>query len=721
MKHRNFGEIFKNAAGTVFLLAAAFFVCSTLVSMRAVLADPVAGVQYSETANAPQSPRAGTTAASPRGGRGNANAANNSARTGGAVATAPRTVAGRGTASRGTAGQTGTARTVVQRSGAGVARTASGGRTVAARTGMIGTVGTGTRVALRGDAIRASTGISTSNSYLAGKLYTGNYSNIIDSTTGLISADAYNNCLEGYYTCMDEICTVRNAAQRRCACAGRVKAFAEAEKKLESANEELIKVAGDLALLIATKGKDISAAFQLTEAEQVLNCVSWQEAYKQGTWTHGSEDSEAYKWCTSHGIYTNADTCAKPDYCKSTGTGSNNFGFDIDNLNSNSSDILASLKSWADAKDKTLTITENNSDALDMSFANMVNVVGGLSLNSNLANSQIKDSLAETWGYELFEYAHNNVCNRVLDSCFNGIYEACGTPSGGSANIRPCSNGSTVCPYNYNSYISVNTSSGDYQLNFVSPKSGTNSNSATCYGYTTTNGDPYQTLRGPVADARRSILQKYALDANADCDAYGEQLRTTAQNVGYQKVAAQQALQKKRLEFAQAEENAKVSDSVSAKTNFSTCLSEIIDCYTSNESQSGWSTTRIKTYCAQVANIPTCYEQMVCNPSNSIIAAVIDVVDSTNCADDVANKTSTCRNVVHLNEILNGVAKGTYATSPAAGDSAQLREACLKQAGVEDVRNWCKPPANASAYTDKCVATACNSGYNLSNGVCVSQ
>ena len=32
----------KNAMGTVFLLAAAFFVCSTFISMRSVFADPIA-------------------------------------------------------------------------------------------------------------------------------------------------------------------------------------------------------------------------------------------------------------------------------------------------------------------------------------------------------------------------------------------------------------------------------------------------------------------------------------------------------------------------------------------------------------------------------------------------------------------------------------------------------------------------------------------------------
>ena len=60
MKSRNFAEHCKNAMGTVFLLAGAFFVCSTLVSMRAVFADPIAPASTTTVA-VPQSPRAGAT------------------------------------------------------------------------------------------------------------------------------------------------------------------------------------------------------------------------------------------------------------------------------------------------------------------------------------------------------------------------------------------------------------------------------------------------------------------------------------------------------------------------------------------------------------------------------------------------------------------------------------------------------------------------------------
>ena len=538
---------------------------------------------------------------------------------------------------------------------------------------------------------------SNTYTYLQSKLYTGNYSNIIDSSTGLISAEAYNNCKESYYACMDEICTARNAAQRRCACAGRVKAFAEAEAALEQANEELIKVSGELALLIATKGKDVSQAFQLTDAEKVMNCVSWKEVTDQ----YGESSDEAVKWCNNHGIYgTNGSalsSCSKPEYCSETG---NNFGFDISSIDGNSSDILASLQSWAKAKENTLTILTEDNNSLTSAFENLTSVVGSLAgIDGAFADSSnLKDSLAETWGYELFEYAHNNVCNRVLDSCFNGIYEACGTPPTGGTK---CGNGRSQCPYNYNSYISV-SNTGEYELKFIEPNTGyTASNSATCFGYTTASGDPYVDLRGPVADARRSIMQQYALDANADCDAYGEQLSTTAQNIGYQKVAAQQALQQKRLEFYQEEKETTLNEATTAGTNFNECLSEIFDCYeTQADSEPNWTSARIKTYCAQVANVPHCYETMICNPSTSQFRAIIDEQDNTSCNNSQNYEENTCRNVVTLNEILNGVNGAVVTTGEdplcigedaSKCNSANLREQCLLNNWVEEIREWEKP------------------------------
>lgn len=776
MRSQKIANSIKNAMGTVFLLAGAFFVCSTLLSMRAVLADPIAPVY--DTVMAPQATVAGATSratngrattsrANPRGNgatsratvaRTATNVSNSRATATRNVSNARATTNSRAVASRSTgavasrstatrnvsnARATTNARAVASRNVATRGVTTRAGatntRSVRARTATTDAA-SNARVSLQGSAIRGSKSTpTTSYSYLTSKLYTGNYSNIIDSTTGLISNEAFTNCMESYYTCMDEICTARNSAQRRCACAGRVKAFAEAETALESANEELIKVSGELALLIANKGKDVSEAFQLTEAEQVMNCVSWQDVTNQ----YGANSEEAIEWCYAHGIYgsngANLSTCSKPSYCTSSG---NSFGFDVSNLDGSGSDIMASLQSWADAKEKTLTIMTDDTDSLTSAFDNLSSVVSGMAgIDGALTNAEdLKDSLAETWGYELFEYAHNNVCGRVLDSCFNGIYEACGTPPSGG---RKCSNGASQCPYNYNSTITVNNT-GTYELNFVTASSGyTSSNSASCFGYASTSGDPYSNLRGPVADARRSIMQKYALDANADCDAYGEQLRTTAQNIGYQKVAAQQALQQKRLEFAQEEEETTLTAAIEAGTNFNECLSEIYDCYeTQSSSNPNWPDARIKTYCAQIANVPHCYEEMICNPSVSKFKAVIDDADSKQCNNTQDYTTNTCRNIVTLNEILNGTGAefGAGFDPRTSTDSVAIREQCLRDAGVEDIRIWSTDVATnvrctvaetyevdknaAIAYRDAkggtCIVKQCNAGFTLENGKCVS-
>lgn len=793
MKSRNFAEHVKNAMGTVFLLAGAFFVCSTLLSMRAVFADPIAPVAtVSETPTVssartsgnvrasarPASSRStssnivtrGTTTANPS----NATVARGvtSRTTAVRTTTAPTTTTARTTTatgrpsasvSRGTANTVSrgtTSRNVVSRGTTNtVSRVAANNtaRTVRSRTA---TAPATSRVSLQGSAIRGSKASVNSNTYtyLQNRLYTGNYSNIIDSSTGLISAEAYNNCMESYYACMDEICTARNAAQRRCACAGRVKAFAEAEAALEQANEELIKVSGELALLIATKGKDVSQAFQLTDAEKVMNCVSWKEVTDQ----YGSNSEQAQDWCFNHGMFdgkgNGQNPCNMPEYCESS---HNNFGFNIDELDGTSSDILASLQSWAKAKENTLTILDTDDDGVLEAFENLTSVVGDLAgIGGALSDSEnLKDSLAETWGYELFEYAHNNVCNRVLDSCFNGIYEACGTPPSGGTK---CGNGRSQCPYNYNSYISV-SNTGSYELDFIEPDTGyTASNSATCFGYTSASGDPYADLRKPVADARRSIMQKYALDANADCDAYGDQLSTAAQNIGYQKVAAQQALQQKRLEFYQEEQETIASDFTTARSNFNECLSELYDCYTTQEtSQSNWSTSRIKTYCAQVANVPHCYEEMICSAPNNSLQAVIDKEDDPEkeCNNSLDYETNTCRNIITLAEILDG----GYARDAVAGSSTALREACLQSVGIDGVRNWsstntnggwsatncpagqhlegnsCVPNTKSCTHSDPnaqsatqtwntgtqswsgCTLTACKSGYTVQNGACVQE
>lgn len=724
----------KNAMGTVFLLATAFFVCSTFISMRSVFADPVAPANaLPQRSSQRQSPRANATSrattARTTASRASATTETPKAATVSRGTNANRTVSSRGTVTtRGTttATRTGTAsRNVISRGTTG--RTTASNRAVRARTGS-----TQSRVSANGTLMAGSrSGTSTQYSYLASKLYNTSYSDIVDSSTGLISADAYSNCMESYYACMDEICTARSDTKGRCSCAGRAISFLEAETALETANEELIKLSGQLSLLIATKGKgdDLASAFSLTDAEKVMNCVSWKDAYAECNKNNATKDSCMKKWYDEHPTYdstgnlvTSSYTTA-PSYCSNSG---NNFGFDISSIDGSGSDILAQLVAYADAADLAKQYTVNDEDSLLTKYGNISGVVDALAgvIEDDTTNTASLDALANKWGYELFEYAHNNVCGRVLDACFNGIYEACGTPvsvteSDGTKHNK-CANGATSnCPFNYNTYISVDET-GDVALNERGASNATSQTSASCFGYTTytntstarlttttSSTDPYATLRGPVADARRSIMQKYLLDANAACDAYGTSIKTAAQNINYQRIAAQQALEQKRLEFKQEAEATTLANAQSAIDNFNECISEIWDCYDeySDDDDNRWTTARIKAYCSQVSQVPHCYETMICSPLQTQLVAVVDKADSQACTYSNDYNENTCRNVVTINEVLYGTGQdasnaldnwdsvGTVRVS-----SAAVRENCLERAlgcsSGDDttycLRNWKK-------------------------------
>ena len=696
----------KNAMGTVFLLAAAFFVCSTFISMRSVFADPIAPVNVVQNTGR-QSPRANATT--------RANAARTTvSRAPGAIAQPRTTVASRGTANRSVSSRSITPTRSGNVSSRGVvSRSNTANRTTTNRAVRARTATTPSRVSASGSVMAGSrvAGTSTNYTYLSSKLYTGSYANIIDSSTGLIAADAYANCMESYYTCMDEICTARSDTKGRCSCAGRVNSFLKAEDQLEVANEELIKLSGQLSLLIATKGKgkDLSSAFSLTEAEQVMNCVSWQETKDK----YGTNSDELKNWCKIHNIYDQpdgktVDNCnTAPKYCTT-----NSFGFkitDLSDIKGSSSDILAQLKAWADAKDLAKQYEMDNVDNLANAYTNISSIVSKISTTDTESTSI--DSLANKWGYKLFEYAHNNVCGRVLDSCFNGIYEACGTPvsvkDSDGVTHKKCANGATSsCPFNYNSYISVNEA-GDVEINERGRQS--DDNSATCFGYTTTStisgtraqtttsSDPYYTLRGPVADARRSIMQKYLLDANSACDVYGAALTKTAQNINYQKIAAEQALQQKRLEFKQQADAEALSGATAAIDNFNECISEIWDCYDEySDEDSRWTTARIKAYCSQVSQVPHCYETMICSPLQTQLTAVIDLPDNDSCTFSTEYTENTCRNVVTISEILYGASSTIPTSNPidlsgsskqTGVNSANVREWCLQQALKTDGEN----------------------------------
>ena len=712
MTHKKMTDAYKNAVGTMFLLAGAFFICSTLLSMRTVLADPIAPTAMPTTArvnSARNTATARTTNASrATATRGTATRGTTSRATTARPASTRATAIPNAATTRGTNSRSVRTRSVSVRSSDGSVKNIGGtSRNVASRatygnTTMRGTAartvtartGTPSRVSLVANGMRASAGTGVTVSYLTNKLYTGNYSNIIDSTTGLISADAYSTCLESYYTCMDEICTARSDTKGRCSCAGRATNFLAAEEALDKANEELIQLSGQLALLVSTKGKDVSEAFKLTDAEKVMNCVSYKDMIAQyGSGSARADANKVRDWCYAHGFYT--DNCSQPSYC----TDNTVDGFNINNIDGSSSDILASLKAWADAKDLAKQFTDSDTDELITNYTTIAGVVNGLSgiTETTDTSAAALDTLANKWGYGLFEYAHNNVCGRVLDSCFNGIYEACGTPPSGTDSsgnkIGKCANGaSSSCPYNYNSAIKVTTSgdgSGEVVLNERGATGSTTSSSATCFGYTSASGDPYVSLRGPVADARRSIMQKYLLDANAACDTYGAALKNTAQNINYQKIAAEQALRQKRMEFYNEEENKIESEAITAITNFNECISEIWDCYNENVDEDNWSTARIKTYCAQVSNVPHCYEPMICQGMVQF-RKIIDEPDDANCNFSVNRDENTCRNVVTLQEILYG-ATGTNGyvgdsnideilTGAITKKSSEIREACLLKA-----------------------------------------
>jgi hypothetical protein len=663
MKSRQWYARIQGLIGSVFLTAGFLFVFLVVFSASAAFADPVQ--QQSQPAvQSVQNPRGNRSANMQRGGAARADsrgvrgasgetrsshAAQGGKSVGEKTANAARAAAvpparSRGVALRGGAATRATAQAArnVRARGTGGARAGQQARGVVARSGSIQQA----RVGLSGSAIRASTG--TASGALTTKLALTTYNNLIDPTTGMLSADSYSNCLSSYYTCMDEICTARNPGQRRCACAGRVKTFNTVEATLQTAKEDLLKVSGELSLLIASKGESIRSAFELTDAEKSLNCVSFRDEKKR----LGSSASMK-TWCDAHLMLdTNACESSMNATCNLMyGNGSGDAWMNI--LNGADSDILTSLQTYADTLDEVNTFSYSDEDNLFSSFNNVDLIVNGS--NSVFATETSVDKLAQTWGYDLFQYAHNNVCGRVLDSCFNGIYEMCGN--------RPASLGGGTGPYNMNSDINVNGN----DIEFVTPKGTSVSNgTAACFGYASTSGDPYATLRQPIADARLSILQKFVLDANADCDVYGEELKNQAQNMAYQKIAATQLLQKKRLEFATSQESDRLQVLATAKENYLKCIDEIIQCRQDKNREAGWTgnTTRIKNFCNQMSNVPTCFEQMVCDQEAVELKAA-----------DAGDK----RNTILLSEIV------------AAASGAPAENCMVNTLNVSEIRGWTAP------------------------------
>ena len=153
MTRQKIADSFKNAIGTVFLLAGAFFVCSTFLSIRSVFADPIAPINENSVA-APQSGRA----SNPRSGRASPRKRANASRTTVARTTTPsgtasRAVSGRPAVNRATAAGS---RNVVSRASAATSRAnAAATRSVRARTATTAAVNNA-RISLQGSAIRGS-------------------------------------------------------------------------------------------------------------------------------------------------------------------------------------------------------------------------------------------------------------------------------------------------------------------------------------------------------------------------------------------------------------------------------------------------------------------------------------------------------------------------------------------------------------------------------------
>jgi hypothetical protein len=525
------------------------------------------------------------------------------------------------------------------------------GRGVTARAATNNTAMQARSVSLTGNAMRSGVrghNQANNSTMQAGQWNQVTFTNLIDPLTGMLAADVYSACFEAYYTCMDEICTVRRPGQRRCACAGRVRTFNDVEHQLISARETLLRVSGELSLIMITRGESIQAAFELTDAERSINCVSFRDLVRSG-----ASQTAINEWCQSRNMLNMTNPMGSEMWnCRPAmdqvcgdmfGRGTTGW---MDVLNGADSDILAGLRQYAEQINNVDTMFAEDPNLFFGSVANISNMVGG-DLFTGSAQQQEVDRLAQMWGYELFQYGHNHVCARVLDACFNGVFEMCGT--------RPADQGGGTGPFNMNSRITV--SNNDVHFNVVGTGNNANIGTPQCFGYTN-NNDPFRDLRRPIANARLSILQRYVLDANADCDVWGENLRTQLQNVDLQRVAATQLLQRTRLEFAQERENNRVRDLTAAQQDYMRCIDEIWQCRNDQNnvrSVRHGQTNNIIAFCSQMSQVPACYRQMLCDMSAT------EIVTSTNATAE------NPQNTVLLSEILS-----------TGNDAADPREVCMR-------------------------------------------
>jgi len=589
------------------------------------------------------------------------------------------------------------------------------GRNVQARSGTVA------RASLQGNPIAAQSGVARSGTNMIGNTVM----NIIDESTGGLSAEAYNNCMASYFSCMDEICAARSPGMRRCACSNRVNMYSTLEQELMTRREDLLRLSSQLQLLETTRGGDISAAFILTDAELTLNCVAFREARLRNTatareaWCDNHNDGNSGATLASGGILDRA-ACLNlfqgttgPQYCVRV-LGDARGAAALDGADST---IVGQLRDFSDSINTANWLVSENPNQW---FANLWgnNALWGPTFNNtssierddcngnmlqwDTGSSTCKPmtDVLDLWGEQLFNFGHYSVCKRVLDNCFNGI---CGWSL---TNATVTHTGGLVLPSDP-AQLSIDQDCWDKQIRLT-----TGHNLSGVRQQTPVNPnlnqhrydrgrDQFFALRSPITQARFSIRQKYHFDANADCDVFGEELRRQVQNMNLQMVAAEETLKHRRLEYAEERAQSNAAALTAARSNFHACLDQITSCQLRNECDHRGrnpeglchgknSRQSIRTACSTMTQIPACYQQMVCDRDAG--TAGVRVADNAS--------LGVIRNVVTLQEILSGV------TGATPGNPQHAVEGCMVlEPMVTDIR--CTPMA-APPLVPSVGATSCS-------------
>jgi hypothetical protein len=79
-------------------------------------------------------------------------------------------------------------------------------------------------------------------------------------------------CSASYFDCLNQFCNVLDQNQKQCSCSGRLSQYKRAEESLQSANEELNKVANQIRY-IGLSADEVRSIMKETEAEMVLSSM----------------------------------------------------------------------------------------------------------------------------------------------------------------------------------------------------------------------------------------------------------------------------------------------------------------------------------------------------------------------------------------------------------------------------------------------------------------